>query len=64
MKVKDIKAVRLTPKDLADSPEGFEKRYDKRNTAVKFREPRPKLRPIQNESMADRMERFNLNGER
>ena len=52
---------KLTPTDLAKSPEDFEKLYDKRHASPRpSAEPRPKLKEIENISLQDRLSEYGL----
>lgn len=57
MRGRDIKIDKFTPKDLSDTPEGFEKRY-----ADKRPRPKPKspLAEPERPSMSNLLDRFNL----
>lgn len=56
--------VTLTPADKTGTPESFEALYEKRNApSRRLAEPQPKLRPIENDSMADRLDEYGLNEE-
>jgi hypothetical protein len=58
-----IKTVKLTPPDRVGTPEGFEQQYEKRRNKASGRvtaQPAPKLRPIENKTMDDRLEEYGI----
>ena len=53
--------VKLTPTDLAKTPEAFEQLYDRRRAPrPSVTEPRPKLKEIENLSLSERLEEYGL----
>lgn len=57
MRASQIKIVKLTPKDLADTPEGFEDRYEDRDEKE---ERRPVLESVERLGMSQALEKFNI----
>jgi hypothetical protein len=56
--------VKLTPTDLAKTPEAFERLYDRRRQPRRAIEaPRPTLKEIENTNLNDRLSEFGLNEE-
>lgn len=56
---------KLTPQDKSGTPEDFEKIYDKRHAPRRdsVMGPAPKLKAIENTSLADRLSEYGLNEE-
>jgi hypothetical protein len=52
-----VRVDRFTPRDIADSPEGFEKRYADRKPRPKERSP---LEEPQRPNMSKLLEKFNI----
>jgi hypothetical protein len=56
------KVVKLTPADKVGTPQAFEKAFEKRRHKGSGRvaTQEPKLRPLENRSMQDRMEEYGI----